>query len=416
MSDDIVASGASAPIPADFVELIRDALAHLYEPAHLVRHPLRALLADALPSLGDPAQSLRLFLLDAVEHMQPQGEARSSEKANRPYLVLVQRYVGGFSVDDIVAKLQIGDRQFRREHQKGLEALAAYVYNLTRASDSAAPGSPSLLSEVESLGVALVSQPLADLLAAATEPAQALARHCGVVLALAPGCGGEPCLCDRTLAKQALLSSLGAVLQRHPRYVTIATLSAPREAHVELRISPAVPAEEQDGLASALAEPKALMQAQGGTLTLVRGERGAGTAVRLSFRPAAAGRVLVVDDNERMLRLYERYLMTGRYSAITAASAEEALAALATSVPDAIVLDVMMRDVDGWEVLQGLRSRPDLAQVPIIVCSVLNEPTLALALGATAYLRKPIAADVLLAALARALGQSSPAAPRPAAP
>ena len=89
---------------------------------------------------------------------------------------------------------------------------------------------------------------------------------------------------------------------------------------------------------------------------------------------------------------------------------------LAASVPDAIVLDVMMRDVDGWELLQTLRSRPELAQVPIIVCSVLNEPTLALALGATAYLRKPIAADVLLAALGRALAQSSPAAPRPATP
>ena len=103
----------------------------LYEPAHLVRHPLRALLRDSLPPLGDPAQSLRLFLLDAIERMQPQDEAHSSEKAKRPYIVLVQRYVGGFAVDDIVAKLQIGDRQFRREHQKGLEALAAYLYGLT---------------------------------------------------------------------------------------------------------------------------------------------------------------------------------------------------------------------------------------------------------------------------------------------
>jgi len=397
--------------PPEFVELVRDALAHLYEPARLVRPPLLAHLRDSLPPLGDPAQSLRLFLLDAIERLQPQDEARASEKARRPYLVLVQRYVGGFAVDDIVARLQIGDRQFRREHQKGLEALAAYLYSLTGNSQPAADG-PSLLSEVEALGIALVSLPIADIIAAAAEPAHALARHCGVALFLAPP-SAERCLCDRTLAKQALLSCLTALLERRPRFVSLATPGLQREPRIDIDVTPPLVGPDLEAVTHALSEPQALMQAQGGSLTIARDE---GTTVRLAFRPAALARVLVVDDNERMLRLYERYLIAGRYSTITATTAQEAEAAVAASPPDAIVLDVMMRDVDGWELLQRLRSRPDLVQVPIVVCSVLNEPTLALALGASAYLRKPITADALLAALAQALAASSPAAPRPASP
>jgi two-component system sensor histidine kinase/response regulator len=125
--------------------------------------------------------------------------------------------------------------------------------------------------------------------------------------------------------------------------------------------------------------------------------------VRLSFRPTGVAQVLVVDDNEKMLRLYERYLMIGRYGVSTATSALEAEAILDKTTPDVILLDVMMREVDGWEFMQRLRSRPSLSGVPIIVCSILNEPTLALALGADAYLRKPITADMLLATLHKVL-------------
>jgi len=70
--------------------------------------------------------------------------------------------------------------------------------------------------------------------------------------------------------------------------------------------------------------------------------------------------------------------------------------------------------VDGWELLQRLHSRPELEEVPIIVCSVLNEPTLAVALGANAYIRKPVAADTLLATLRRVLDESSRVEPHPA--
>ena len=136
--------------------------------------------------------------------------------------------------------------------------------------------------------------------------------------------------------------------------------------------------------------------------------------MRLLFRPERGARVLVVDDNANMLHLYGRYLAAGRYEVMAASSAVEAETSLAQALPDAIVLDVMMRDTDGWELLQRLRARRELRHVPIVVCSVLNEPKLALSLGAQAYLKKPVAVRDLLQALEQVLGGSSRGEPSPA--
>lgn len=69
--------------------------------------------------------------------------------------------------------------------------------------------------------------------------------------------------------------------------------------------------------------------------------------------------------------------------------------------PDAIILDVMLPSADGYEALQTLRSDPITASIPVVVCTVLKQRDLALALGATDFLAKPATQGALLAALAR---------------
>jgi Amt family ammonium transporter len=64
----------------------------------------------------------------------------------------------------------------------------------------------------------------------------------------------------------------------------------------------------------------------------------------------------------------------------------------------------MMRSLDGWAVLQQLKSDPDTAQIPVLVCSVINEPQLARSLGAAGLLRKPVTAEELLTAVASVIG------------
>jgi CheY-like chemotaxis protein len=142
------------------------------------------------------------------------------------------------------------------------------------------------------------------------------------------------------------------------------------------------------------------------------------TEVGLTLRvPRGEGTfVLVVDDNERMLQLFERYLTSEGYRFQGVGDAAAVLALLERERPEVIIMDVMMRDMDGWQLLQRLRARPELAATPVIVCSVLDEPELARALGAQAYLIKPVAQQQVLAAVRQVLeaGHSS-AATRPAA-
>jgi CheY-like chemotaxis protein len=65
------------------------------------------------------------------------------------------------------------------------------------------------------------------------------------------------------------------------------------------------------------------------------------------------------------------------------------------------MLDVMMPQVDGWELLAAIKSNPATRDIPVIVCSVLKSPALALKLGAAAYLPKPVSQQALIEALAR---------------
>ena len=69
-----------------------------------------------------------------------------------------------------------------------------------------------------------------------------------------------------------------------------------------------------------------------------------------------------------------------------------------------VVLDVMMRDTDGWTVLQRLKAEPRTQDIPVLVCSVIDEPELARTLGAAGLLKKPVSREQLLDAVAAVIG------------
>lgn len=109
--------------------------------------------------------------------------------------------------------------------------------------------------------------------------------------------------------------------------------------------------------------------------------------------------ILVVDDNEGLVELLDRYLSGHDCRVVTTASGAEGLQLAQELRPDALILDVMMPGKSGWEILQILRSQPHTATIPIIICSVFNDPDLAYALGASRFLAKPISRDHILDAL-----------------
>jgi CheY-like chemotaxis protein len=115
--------------------------------------------------------------------------------------------------------------------------------------------------------------------------------------------------------------------------------------------------------------------------------------------------VLAVDDNDDTLALFRRCLVPNRYRVVTTNSAHTVLHMAREMQPDVIILDLMMPEHDGWDVLQQLVNQPATENIPIMICSVIKQKELALTLGAAAYLTKPFTEKTLLTALETLLGE-----------
>ncbi|MCI0407480.1 MAG: response regulator [Acidobacteria bacterium] len=112
--------------------------------------------------------------------------------------------------------------------------------------------------------------------------------------------------------------------------------------------------------------------------------------------------ILVVDDDPRNIRLMESILKTSGYAVITAEDGEQALEAVARRRPDAVLLDVMMPGVSGFDVCKKLRSQYETRLLPIIMVTALNaleEKVQALEMGADDFLSKPVNRMEMLAKL-----------------
>jgi len=124
-------------------------------------------------------------------------------------------------------------------------------------------------------------------------------------------------------------------------------------------------------------------------------------------------RVLVIDDEEPILRALRINLAAHRYEVSTAADGKSGLAAMASDRPDVLILDLGLPDMEGTEVIRGIRG---WASVPIIVLSAWGQETAkiaALDAGADDYVTKPFGMGELLARLRVAVRRASPAPDEP---
>ncbi len=111
--------------------------------------------------------------------------------------------------------------------------------------------------------------------------------------------------------------------------------------------------------------------------------------------------VLVIDDDSAARDLMQRYLAREGVHAVLAASGEEGLRLAREQHPSLITLDVIMPGMDGWTVLQTLKSDPALHDIPVIMTTMLGERGMGYALGAADYLMKPITREKLIEVLNR---------------
>lgn len=111
--------------------------------------------------------------------------------------------------------------------------------------------------------------------------------------------------------------------------------------------------------------------------------------------------ILAIDDDPQVISLYERYLQPQGYQVVSVSDSAHALERVKQLKPFAVTLDIMMPNIDGWQILDALKSDPETRHIPVIVCSILEELDKGFSLGAADYLVKPILEDDLVNALDR---------------
>jgi signal transduction histidine kinase/DNA-binding response OmpR family regulator len=115
----------------------------------------------------------------------------------------------------------------------------------------------------------------------------------------------------------------------------------------------------------------------------------------------AAATILVIDDDPVIQDLMKSFLGKEGYHVVVAPGGEEGLAEAHRHRPDIITLDVAMPRMDGWTVLGALKADPTLADIPVIMLTMVDNKSMGYALGAADYIPKPLNRDRLAAVLAK---------------
>jgi ammonium transporter, Amt family len=122
-------------------------------------------------------------------------------------------------------------------------------------------------------------------------------------------------------------------------------------------------------------------------------------------RPGPVVRLLVIDDEPLTAQLIQRYLNSSalnspyNFEVEAATNGSDGLLKARQNPPDAIVLDVLMPGMDGWAVLTALKGDAALSEIPVVMLSLMPDQGVGFALGASAYLTKPVDRERLLGAL-----------------
>jgi CheY-like chemotaxis protein len=367
-------------------------------------------LSSSGQSLDRSVRYLRNELIEAIEQLKPANSVSSRAKEQRPYALLYGRYVQGLTTTELVEELTISVRQLRREHKRALAAVTDLLWDrlsdLFVSVDFPKVSASSLLSTgrreiAEMEAEQLIGQAQAEDLSLPT-----LLK--GVLTTLGPVAAKHqvtlfnnlppnlPSIhADRVVLRQGLFGIISYAISCATGGQII--IEGTTNTEVDLSITARGKSEADKRTGVSLEVSRRLISSQRGHVKII--DTSEQWQVTVTLPLAEEIPILVIDDNAGLVELFRRYLAGRPYQLVMVASSNQAIEQVRATRARLIVLDIMMPGQDGWEVLQHLRNSPELNDIPIIICSVLNEPELAAALGASDYLPKPVTQDALLTKL-----------------
>jgi signal transduction histidine kinase/DNA-binding response OmpR family regulator len=245
---------------------------------------------------------------------------------------------------------------------------------------------------------------------------------------------------DGTRLKQVLMNLVGNAIKFTPDggKIELAAKRVGDFVRVEVRDSgPGIPPEEQqrifdafyrlrrsekaaEGTGLGLAITQRLVELHGGELG-VESELGQGSCFHFTLpivptfvaQETASGpesvvaragtRILVVEDDSSAAQLLETQLTSAGYAVTVCREPERALEMAAELQPSAVTIDIVMKPINGWELLSLLKSDPRTALIPVIVVTIVDQPSTGALLGADEYIVKPVDKATLLAAIERSM-------------
>lgn len=398
-----------------FIEHLREALNHLYESDRLRRSPLAELFGVA--GRFDSGAALQQVLTDAIASLKPMAGEPSQSPAWQIYEPLFYRYVEQLSAEEVADQLGIGTRHLRRWQNTAQEALADLLwrqYGLAEQAErvelSAAPVPPSAATEAAlTQELAWLKDPagatptdLAEALPPVLDLVRRLAARYEVRLVVTVAEGPPRVGVVSTAFRQALINLFSVVIPRAAGGEVFFSVR-PADWDVELRITctayAAGPQPARSDETDNLNMAAQLARLGGYTLDLAADARC--FDARLLLPALEQIPVLAVDDSADALQLLARYMAGSRYRLIGTRDPETVLTLAEKLTPQIILLDVMMPQVDGWEMLGRIASHPATRHIPVVVCTILAQRDLALLMGASECLRKPFTRAELLAVLDR---------------
>ncbi len=385
-------------IPEIFIEQVKEALENLYDFAVLQHSPLAQACEKQTSeqnTLG--AHWLRRKLIEAIETLNPGRDVTAHSGAARIYNLVYLHYVGGMTLQETALEVGVSLRQVYRDLRRGQEQVSAILWYSQERKDvpEAAPETTELSTiktEISRLEGNVTTIPLQRMLESALRAVQKLADQRHITLDVQLPQTNVLITTNLAIAQQVLTYLLSQVIQQI--------------SPTHLRVS---------------------LEEHGGSIRIIFGYRGIPSAKprmepnidqmiqqihwKLQYRSASGEQqliirsvqegalLLIIDDNQGLVELLRHYFTGNTYRVVSVTNGEQGLQMVDQLLPDVILLDLMMPGMDGWEVLQRLRTNSDTQDIPVVICSVINDPELAYSLGASTFVPKPVTKETLLNAL-----------------